>query len=256
MPRIRWAGAAALVAAFAAQAARAETFLGHSFETRLQLDFQIADALVRKALPAGWEPDVATSGGAKDCNIRIQFVDRVDVTDAKDAAQGSSQLVYLEVPVKKTGTDLAGRMVIGGLTTDPKDAPGPFGVYQLATAHKMTRATTAVTGKPAEFAEDWDFAAADGSHIELHLKFERGVARRGVGEIKMFSAKRPETYTLVKNAQGLDPMRNATVTPPRDLVSEFSYKASGGMLAPFFDGKERVISVDTIQWNTRALYQP
>jgi hypothetical protein len=27
-------------------------------------------------------------------------------------------LVYLEVPVKKTGGDLAGRMVIGGLTAD------------------------------------------------------------------------------------------------------------------------------------------
>jgi hypothetical protein len=233
----------------------AQSYLGHSSEVRLQLDYQIADALLKNTLPAGWELDVATSGGAKDCNIRIQFVDRVAITGSDDRGQSTSQLIYFEVPVKKTGGDLSGRMVIGGLTTDPKDVPGPFGVYQLATSHSMERATRSDYGKPTMVTEDWDFTGAKGEHVTVHLKFERGAARKSGGDIKIFSAANPDNFQIVKNAQGLDPMRNVTV-PARDPISEFSYSAGGGMLASLFDGKERVISIDAIQWNTRAMYRP
>ena len=58
--------------------ARAETLVEHSVETRLQIDFAVADAAIRKVLPAGWETDVATVGGAKDCNLRMIFIDRLD----------------------------------------------------------------------------------------------------------------------------------------------------------------------------------
>ena len=82
----------------------AESFIENSAEVRLQLDFAVADAAIRKVLPAGWETDVATSGGAKDCNLRMIFIDRVDVTGPDNAARGTNQLVYLEVPVKKPGS--------------------------------------------------------------------------------------------------------------------------------------------------------
>ncbi len=257
MRAINRAGAAAILAAATASASpgQAQTYVGHSAEVRLQLDFQIADAAIKKLLPAGWETDVATSGGAKDCNLRIQFVDRVDITGPDDSAQSASQLVYFEVPVKKTGTNIAGRMVVGGLTSDPKDAPGPFGLYQFAASHRMERATRSATGQPTQIVEDWDFAAASGERVQLRLKYERGVARRTSSEIKLFSGVDPDNFQIVRNAQGLDPMRNVTV-PARDLISEFSYKAGGGMLASLFDGKERVVSVDSSQWNTRALFKP
>ena len=55
-------------------------------------------------LPAGWEPVVATSGAAKDANIRMIFVDRIDVTAPDDAPVENSQLVYLAVPIKQAAT--------------------------------------------------------------------------------------------------------------------------------------------------------
>ena len=67
--------------------ARAETLIEHSAETRLQIDFAVADAAIKKVLPAGWETDVATAGGAKDCNLRMIFIDRFDVTGPDDAAK-------------------------------------------------------------------------------------------------------------------------------------------------------------------------
>src|SRR5258708_7063230 len=121
----------ALIAGAGFHAAKAETLLERRAETRMQIDFVVADAPLKKYLPAGWEADVATSGGAKDCNLRMIFVDRSDITGPDGAPKGTSQLVYLEVPVKKG--ELAGRMVMAGLTADAKDAPGPFGVYRATS---------------------------------------------------------------------------------------------------------------------------
>jgi hypothetical protein len=235
--------------------AAAQSPLESSAEVRLQLDFQVADAAIKKVLPAGWETDVATSGGAKDCNLRMIFVDRVDIDGPDDAAKATSQLVYLEVPVKNPGSGLAGRMVIDGLVANPADAPGPFKVYKAAASYRMDRATSAKSGQPPEIVEDWDFTAANGAHMGLHLKYQRGVARKAGGELKLFSGAEPSYFQLIKNAQGLDPMRNVTVPAP-DLVKEFGYTASGGELGALFDGKERVISIDTIQWNNRSISLP
>jgi hypothetical protein len=235
--------------------AQAETLLEHSAETRMQLDFVVSDAALKRFLPAGWETDVATSGGAKDCNLRMIFVDRSDITGPDGAPKGTSQLVYLEVPVKKPGANLAGRMVMGGLTAEAKDAPGAFGVYKPATSHRMEHSTGGAAGQPIQTSENWEFAGSNGERMELHLKYERRVARRGVGEIKLFSAADPSFYQIVKLAQGLDPMRNATV-PSRDTVSEFQYRGTGGILGTLFDGSERVVSIDSIHWNDRAIYLP
>src|SRR6185312_14846893 len=99
-------GALALLAGCAMMVgqARAETFVEHSAEVRMQLDLAVPDTALKTFLPAGWEPVVATSGAAKDCNVRMIFIDRVDITkhDGSPATPGSNQLVYLAVPIKQT----------------------------------------------------------------------------------------------------------------------------------------------------------
>jgi hypothetical protein len=247
------AAAVLLIAGAGLHAVSAETLVERSAETRMQLDFVVSEAALRKFLPAGWETDVATSGGAKDCNLRMIFVDRGDITGPDGAPRGTSQLAYVEVPVKKG--ELSGRMVMGGLTAEAKDAPGPFGVYRAATSHRIERSTIAAAGQPVRTTEDWELAGPGGERMELHVKYERRVARRGTGELKLFSAADPGIYQIVKLAQGLDPMRNATV-PSRDTVNEFRYVGTGGMLATLLDGSERVVSIDSIHWNDRAIYLP
>ena len=127
--------------------ARAETFVEQNAEFRMQLDFVVPDAALRKFLPAGWEPNIATQGPAKDCNLRLIFIDRVDITGADGAPVGSSRLVYLAVPVKQTSGSENGQMIIAGLTSDPKDVPGPFKNYELATTFKMDREVVGGSGK-------------------------------------------------------------------------------------------------------------
>src|SRR4029078_12741986 len=71
--------------------ASAETFVEHSAAAPMQLDLVVADAALRKMLPEGWEPVVAKAGAAKDCNVRMIFMDRVDITGKDGAAGGHNK---------------------------------------------------------------------------------------------------------------------------------------------------------------------
>src|SRR3981081_3459054 len=130
------------LAAMMAGALTAETMVEHSSEARFQLDLKVPDAAIMPMLPPGFTMNVAAQGAAKDCNLRAVFIDRVTINgpDGKPVGKGSNRLAYLVAPVKDA-TGATAQLVIGGLTEDPADAPGPFGVYLLATTHKMQRST-------------------------------------------------------------------------------------------------------------------
>ena len=237
-------------------AAHAQTLLERSAEVRMQLDLAVSPVALKALLPSGWEPFVATSGPAKDCNVRLIFVDRVDINRPDGAPAGTEQMVYFASPIKKAGSnEMAGQMVIDGITGNAKNAPGPFKVYQAATSYRVERSTHAVTGGAIENEETWDFTGGDGEHLSLHLTYERGVARELAAETKFFSAADPSAYQIWKIDQGLDIMRNATV-PVKDHVKTFAFKASGGRVAKLFDGSVRVLSVDALHWYNRAVSSP
>jgi hypothetical protein len=250
------AAALAVASAGAIRVADAQTLVEQSAEVRMQLDLVVSASALKALLPEGWEPFVATSGPAKDCNVRMIFVDRIDINGPDGAPLATNQMVYFASPIKKSGSnEMAGQMMIYGVTADAKDAPGPFKVYQAASDFRVERSTHAASGKPIENEETWQFAAANGEHMELHLTYERGVARKLSAETKFFSAADPSLYQTWKIDQGLDIMRNATVQM-KDRVKQFQLKASGGKIAPLFDGTERVVSVDALHWYNRAVYSP
>src|SRR5262249_43973243 len=81
----------------AVQAAGADTLVEKSAEFRFQLDFRVNDAALQKLLPAGWETVIATQGPAKDANLRLIFIDRVDVTNPDNTPKTSDRLVYIAI---------------------------------------------------------------------------------------------------------------------------------------------------------------
>jgi hypothetical protein len=235
---------------------RAQSPVEFSSEARFQLDLKVPDAALAAYLPTGWSPNVAAQGPAKDCNLRAVFIDRVTINgpDGRPLGKGSNRLVYLVAPVK----DAAGanvQLVIGGLTEDPADVPGPFGNYLLAATHTMQRTTSAGGPGPILDSQDWVFAASTGEHLELHIKYERGVANKGnPSETRFYSAKNPTFFQISRQEQVLDILRNATTSPP-DRVKEFSFKGSGGSYAKLFDGTEKLLSWDNILWINRTVLQ-
>src|SRR5580692_12883184 len=102
--------AAAVLAAFSGGTANAQTLVEQSAEVRMQLDLAVSPQALKALLPEGWEPFVATSGAAKDCNVRLIFVDRVDIDGPDGAPLGTDLMVYLASPIKKSGSnEMAGQ---------------------------------------------------------------------------------------------------------------------------------------------------
>jgi hypothetical protein len=147
------------------------------------------------------------------------------------------------------------QLVIGGITEDPADAPGPFSVY-LKAVNPTVRVLYEQMGLQSRTSQDWAFAAATGEHLDLHIVFEPGVGNRAnPAEVKFYSAKNPGFFQISKQEQVLDILRNVTTTPA-DRVKEFSFKASGGSFAKLFDGTEKVLSWDNILWINRSVSLP
>ena len=232
----------------------AQGVVEHGAEHRLQLDFHVPDAALAAFLPAGWKPNIATSGPARDANIRVIFIDRVAVTDGsgKLAGKGTSRLVYLAVPV--TGpAGASGQMIIGGLTSAAEDAPGFFGSSLPASKSSVQRSVTSAGDKTIR-DETWSFAAAGGETFELHVKLEAAPVARGQSETRFFDPRNPSLYQTFKVEQVLDIARNATTGV--DRVSEYAFKGGGGKFAKLFDGSEKLLSVDSIPWYSRLISQP
>jgi hypothetical protein len=236
--------------------ANAQTMVEYSSEYRFQLDLHVSDAVLASYFPAGWTSNAAAAGAAKDCNLRAIFIDRVtiDGPDGKPVGKGSSRLVYLVAPVKNASGE-AVQLVIGGLTEDAADAPGPFGNYLPATTHKVQRTTSTGAGAILN-SQDWDLAAASGERLELHIKYEQGpAAHTPPTEVKFYSAKNPSFYQISRQEQGIDILRNVTVNPP-DHVKEFSFKGGGGTYSKLLDGTQKLLSWDNIIWINRTVLVP
>lgn len=249
--------ALALVVTGFAWGASAQTMVESSNETRFQLDVHVPDAALAPMVPAGFTLNVAAQGAAKDANLRVVFIDRVTIngSDGKPAGRtGSNRLVYLVAPVKDP-TGANAQLVIGGLTEDPSDVPGPFGVYLAATTHTMRRSSSTNDGPVLEM-QDWNFQAASGERLAMHIEFERGPGNKGnPSETRFYSARTPAFYQVSKQEQVLDILKNVTTTPP-DRVKAFSFTASGGSYARLFDGTERLLSWDNILWINRTVSLP
>ncbi len=243
-------------AAFAAVPVAAQTVVEHGAEHRMQLDFRVPDAALAKFLPAGWQPTIATSGPAKDANIRVIFIDRVAVTDKdnKLVGKGASSLVYLAVPVNNGAGGKTGQMIIGGLVSSAEDAPGPFKNYIAANATSMKRTVSTVNGKTFR-EEDWKFSAPTGENFEIHVKLESApIAKSPPTDTKFYDPANPDSYQTFRVEQVNDISRNAQTKA--DRVSEYSFKGGGGKYASLFDGTEVMLSVDSIPWYSRTISTP
>ena len=248
---------AALVGVAFVALVHAETLVENSVETQFQLDMHVPEAAIAALLPAGWTSNVAAQGPAKDMNMRAIFVDRVTINgpDGRPAGKGSNRLIWLTAPAKDaTGANV--QVMVGGLTEDPADAPGPFGVFLRRPRTPCRSRRPRPPPGPCIDSQDWSFAAASGERIEMHIKYERGVAaRRAASDTKYYSAKTPAFFQISRQESELDIVRNATTNPP-DRVKEFSLKGSGGSYAKLFDGTERVVSWDNIIWINRSILLP
>jgi hypothetical protein len=153
------------------------------------------------------------------------------------------------VPVKQPNSDQIVQLVIGGLTADASEAPGPFGVYKYADEHSMQRITSAEDGRRIKEQSTWSFSAATGEKIRAHIEYERTGSRWANLEFAFVSAADPTIRQKVKTDLGISDVWNANVPVEEGKVTRnVQYKVTGGALGKLFDGTERVLSLDIFSW--------
>jgi hypothetical protein len=221
--------------------------LEQSSEYRFQLDLHVNDAALAGMLPAGWESAAATQGGAKDANLRLIFVDCVNIVgpDNKVLGKGANRIAMLAAPVKKSDGSATGQMILGGISEDA-NVPDSYGVYLKSATAKMSRSASVMNGAATE-TDDWDFSAAGGEHLQMHLKFTPGPVNRGGGDTRFYNPADPSQFQIARTQQVTDVARNVTTTPP-DRVLEFSLKAGGGKFAGLLDGAR------PLSWDSQPVY--
>jgi len=239
-------------------ATRADTLIAYSLETRMQIDLAVPDAPLKALIPAGWEGNVATTGAAKDANIRLIFVDQIQVAapDGKPLGNGMNQFVFLQIPVKQTvnGQTVNAQVVVGGISVDPIDVPGGFGVYTKATDHKVVRTETSNPDGKSFLDETWSFTDAAGQHFEISVALEHVPANRGATTAKIYGPD-GKTYQSQNQVNSTDIAWNAT-TLVDHLTRQPVLKVSGPTWAKLFDGPPKILSVDYQPWFTREISVP
>jgi len=233
----------------AAPALAADKHVGGNTDVRTILAFKASDAAVKKFLPEDWELDVATTGPAKDVNLRVTFIDRLSAQDADGKALPQFRNVTLTVPAKKKGSETRGTMLF--LVYTSGGSGGPYGV----SVHTDTKTERKVAIDPAGTAfveEAWQFQAPDGNSIQLQIQYSRGAPAPAKAESLLYSAVKPGFYRIYRYEQSADEVRGAGF----DRVQKVVFKASGPKLAPLFDGSEQLIGVTSVPWYTRQTYLP
>lgn len=227
-----------------------------SNEYRFQLDLKVNQAALDKLLPAGWQSQVAAQGPAKDCNLRLIFIERMNVLDgnAHLLAPGRDIAVYLEAPVKERAGAGTGRMVLAGISENDSATAGTFGRLVKAVKASAARSSVTADGKTT-VTEDWDVTGADGAHARLHVKYLRAPAARAAAEVRFLNPADPAQFVTAHTEQETDITRNVTTTPP-DRVQEFSYEAGGGGFAALLDGTQQPLSWDSQPTYRRSISQP
>jgi hypothetical protein len=232
------------------------TVVEQSNEYRFQLDLQVNQAALSKLLPAGWESAAATAGAAKDCNLRLIFIDRINVLggDNRVLAPGKDTVVYLEAPVRQTGSPQMARIVLAGISENDSATAATFGNLVKATKVATARNIATANGNTI-VTEDWDVTGAGGEHAKLHVKYQRGPAARAVSDVRFINPVNPAEFVTAHTEQETDITRNVTTTPP-DRVQEFSFEAGGGKFAALLDGSQKPLSWDSQPTYRRAILKP
>ena len=227
------------------------TVVEKSNDYRFQLDFQVNQAALNKILPAGWESVVSAQGPAKDCNIRLIFVERGNIVgpDNRVLGKGKDVLAFLEAPVRQTGGTATGRMILAGIS-----ANNP-GAKMLAGRTSNVSRSRSAQNDNVTVTEDWELVAASGERLQMHVQYRPAPANMGAGETRFYDPADPSKVQVWRTEVTTDIARNVTPTPP-DRVTQFSYRVSGGKFAELFDGSEKALSWDAQPIYGRTVVQP
>jgi len=158
------------------------------------------------------------------------------------------------VPAKNPETSEAGLRVIREFTVNPNFLPGLYNNSKLLSRMHFSHGVVADGTEPGIATEVWELEEPGGGVANLRFEYERGIPKRVNRTYNMYGSDDPKLTRIYKTDQGRDAVID--VAGGVDRTRNFSLKMELAEFADLFDGSERMVSVETIVWYVREVFNP
>jgi hypothetical protein len=226
-------------------------------EQRTYVYLEVAPNAAQAFLPAGWTVNPPEAGVTKGANLIVLFLDRkLGLTpDGKPLQAGTNRLLVLIIPSKNAKTGEAANMIVGGYSADPQGVPGAYRVYGAGTVsvHRIENGSGGKLDNTVD--ETWFARGDDGSEVDFHVAFTRGLPTLGSFDVHNYSAAEPTFYRIYRGDQIVDTVKS--VNSGIDRAQGVALKASGnGKLASAINGSEKIVAINSMPFYRRLTFLP
>jgi len=228
-----------------------EKLSGTNIDKRTTVAFRASDAVVGKLIPKGWISNPIAAGPLKGANVTVVLIDSYFASDADEKPRPPFSGFVLALPARKLETEIAGNLIIFGITTR-EQSPGAYGVY-VAGKTAIERSSKLANGEMI-IRENWQLSSDDGNELRVDLQFKRSLASRSKTDARTRSGTYPDYYRIYRVDQATEVVRSAAEEVNR--AETFMYRATGPRLAEIFDGTEQLVGIISTPVYSRAVSLP
>ena len=189
-------------------------------------------------------------GPAKGANLILVLLDRLLATDAerKPLEPATNRLLVLVVPGKDSASGAGGPVVVGGISADPRGAPGAYRNY---VAGKVELARSSRDGSADE---EWEVESPQGDRLTLALSYAQGTPALLVFDQATYSGADPSFHRIYRGDWGVEAVQSSVTGIDRTTRLELT--ASGPVLGRLLDGTQELVNVSVVPWYRRDTWLP
>ena len=244
-----------LVLVPAAQAG-AETLIGSTVETRINVALRVGQAELQGWLPAPWQVNPIPKGPLRETNLFILFSDQLLNQDAqgKPTAGGTFRGVGLVVPAKQPQTGESALFVIR--TYVPHEDINLYNPYKVSVRATIRREYTfkGADLSPGTASDLWELRDSAGGMLQFRIEYQRAVPSRAKQELQPHSSVEPDFFRIYRVDQGMDLIKS--VPAGIDRVQNYQLNVTVSELRKMFDGSEKVVGILANPFFIRKLSLP
>ncbi len=220
-----------------------------TIDTKIHIRLDVNQAALQRRLPAPWQVAPASDDLHRGTNLlvilsEVLFRQQPDGSPAPDAVNRHAALL---IPAVRPDAGETAVFMLRMYAAHPASVPGRFGNTVAATAWRDSRA--AGTGLRTVCTERFVIRPDGGGHLDLLLRYERGLPIRRSWPTVMRSATDPLIYRQYQSEALVDVVRS--VPAGVDRVDEYELSVTIPELSDLFDGSERLVSLAAVPWFVR-----
>ena len=238
--------------AVAPMAAKAETLVRSTVESRLLLGFKVDDAAAQAWLPEGWAPLTLPKGPLAGTNMIVSFMDRHVILDPEgktDTPASNRAVALLSYAVSP---DVKGPRAF---ITRIWETPPVVNPYSNSLPAVISRsASSDGSGEAAgQRSESWNVAPEGGGTMTVTLNYESGPKVFSPGQESLpYSAADPEYHEIYRYDQLAELVSNSQIGKP--LKGDIAFSTDIAELAPMLDGAVTPVAIVSIPVYVRQVY--